>query len=171
MDPFLRLALAVHTKAVQTLHLNTNMNGKCSIIITYKKLTYQNNFMASQHNFIEALCICAFLIDVSTISRFPWTNFVSALQIQSLIALMTASSLSKACLWSDGWMDENQMVPYRRIGFLAFQARSQGGGARGPCPPLNPSAPLEQKILHLKYCKKVKFRANVLDFAYVSQQL
>ena len=74
--------------------------------------------------------------------------------------------------WMDGWMDENQMVPYRRIGFLAFQARSQGGGGKGAVPPAKPECPpLEQKILHLKYCKKVKFRANVLDFAYVSQQL
>ena len=39
------------------------------------------------------------------------------------------------------------------------------GGARGPCPPLNPSAPpLEQKILHLRYCKKGKISCKRVKF-------
>ena len=55
-----------------------------------------------------------------------------------------------------------------------IQARSQGGAKGGRAPPLNPSAPpLEQKyyISFSGTVKKVKFRANVLNFACVSQQL
>ena len=48
---------------------------------------------------------------------------------------------------------------------------AKGGGKGGRAPPAKPECPLlEQKILHfiLRYCKKVKFRANVLNFACVS---
>ena len=46
------------------------------------------------------------------------------------------------------------------------------GSQGGPCPPLNPSVPpARAKNINLSYCKKVNFRANVLNFACVSQQL
>ena len=38
------------------------------------------------------------------------------------------------------------------------------GGQWGPCPPLNPSAPLEQNILHLRNCKKGKFSCKRVKF-------
>ena len=47
------------------------------------------------------------------------------------------------------------------------------GGPRGAVPPAKPECPprSSKKILHHRYCKKVNFRANVLNFACVSQQL
>ena len=71
-------------------------------------------------------------------------------------------------------MDDCQKLLFCAVLCRPNQARSQGGGQGGPCPPAKPECPpLEQKyyISFSGTVKKVKFHANVLNFACVSQQL